>query len=1272
MSWQEGGGRGCVYPHGNCRRNLTARSPARRYSKYKHSPVITAVSLLHLLPLLLMWMPPVCAEASTVTVNVLSMMHNPAYTEGEINAINAGFDASLSAHSRKTGSNATISVIRHPSPNATVEEIFQHGMKQSEGKLLVVFGPLGSDRVANVRDKLKEHDLVALAPVAHSSEVRGWNPHLYFISVEPNAELLALIRYAVVYLRVPRIGMMHVKSSTASMGPYEFTVQILEMMGRELCGMFVVKDSENQNISEDDLNVRWRQFVATRPQAILLFSSLGNTAKWFIKKVAQDNRTANAYLLSTSLQQNFLIKMWREALALANRTFTPGQLITTGTVPLASDIRFSLIQHFQHDMDIYLRTNNDWKGFAKPDHYLEDDGLGEMMVYGWLAGEVLFEALNNAPQLTNRKSFRESLYKQRRYVIDDLVVGDFGGECNEAVALQGAMCECNQGGSMVYMKSIMDGFRPAPLWEGHLTWGVSECSSANVHVGAPLSGLFLLLADNEIALRASRKWFLGAEVHGKEAENIDNRIFFHPLTVSSENVTQSLEQVQDNRDVSAVFGIMPGGLLDRKDLVFISPMTLRPRMKLFRRNVIHLLPVLAQQLYVLAVYLSNTSSRGVNALIRSEQAGEISSLLYKSLDTFGVPLDSSKTLGDGDPISSYLSGDGDVFTIGLTLTDVAAVARHLQAHRRARVFIPFNDLAMYYDEFVAAFNASKESIASSERLLFATSFPHWAEKDTKSDVVASFHRIVNESHWDPLTFLGFVTTRLLQVILPNMKKVNAELLADRIYTESNIKVDDMRFGPFNDVECVSGTSVSANECASNFGATNISVWSMARVLNSSVPILQRGMTPSMGFSIAGGSRLTGSQIAGIGIGCIAGLIPFIALGVLLRITLRNARDNNLAPKEPTDPVTLIFTDIESSTALWAAHPELMPDAVATHHYLIRSLIARYKCYEVKTVGDSFMIASKSPFAAVQLAQELQLCFLQHDWGTNAVDDSYQQFEQQRAEEDEKYTPPTARLDLKVYSRLWNGLRVRVGIHTGLCDIRHDEVTKGYDYYGRTPNMAARTESVANGGQVLITGSTYLSLSAEEREQIDVTALGGVPLRGVPDPVEMYQLNAVPGRNFAALRLEREIEDEEDVGTGSSASESSFNECGLTATAQQVAGCIDALIGAFPVIQRQKMLATFCERWHVKKPPGVDAWNEASCRCVTRRIAAKVGRVMDFGTRSSSSSVTSLERGGSLFSPGGATVATVASSSNFSYVEGRRCTLHLIDLESVESASQYPS
>ncbi|RNE99337.1 receptor-type adenylate cyclase [Trypanosoma rangeli] len=199
---------------------------------------------------------------------------------------------------------------------------------------------------------------------------------------------------------------------------------------------------------------------------------------------------------------------------------------------------------------------------------------------------------------------------------------------------------------------------------------------------------------------------------------------------------------------------------------------------------------------------------------------------------------------------------------------------------------------------------------------------------------------------------------------------------------------------------------------------------------------------------------------------IAQLIGIIVAVVLL-CCCRDPRDNATAPKEPTDPVTLVFTDVESSTALWVACPEAMSDAVATHHQLIRELIAKYRCYEVKTIGDSFMIACKSAFAAVQLVRELQRVFLRHAWGTSVLDDAYRKFEESRAEEGaeaEGHVPPTARLDAAVYRQHWNGLRVRVGVHTGLCDIRRDEVTERYDYYGGAVNMAARTESMGGGGQ----------------------------------------------------------------------------------------------------------------------------------------------------------------------------------------------------------------
>ncbi|CAD2216202.1 Adenylate and Guanylate cyclase catalytic domain/Domain of unknown function (DUF1935), putative [Angomonas deanei] len=216
----------------------------------------------------------------------------------------------------------------------------------------------------------------------------------------------------------------------------------------------------------------------------------------------------------------------------------------------------------------------------------------------------------------------------------------------------------------------------------------------------------------------------------------------------------------------------------------------------------------------------------------------------------------------------------------------------------------------------------------------------------------------------------------------------------------------------------------------------------------------------------------------------------------------NARDNRNAPKDPNTPVTLMFTDIESSTALWASVPREMSAAVSTHHRIIRKLIVKYKCYEVKTIGDSFMIACSDAFSALKLAEELQHTFQSTDWGTDAIDETYMQLKRGGGD--------------RGASTAWNGLRVRVGVHTGLCECNFDDVVKGYDYYGTVVNTAARVESLGCGGQVLCTYATRDALKEEEMAQLHFTPLGPQYLRGVTDAVEMYQLDTVDGRQFPEL------------------------------------------------------------------------------------------------------------------------------------------------------------
>ncbi|RNE94995.1 adenylate cyclase, partial [Trypanosoma conorhini] len=550
-------------------------------------------------------------------------------------------------------------------------------------------------------------------------------------------------------------------------------------------------------------------------------------------------------------------------------------------------------------------------------------------------------------------------------------------------------------------------------------------------------------------------------------------------------------------------------MLDVEGVFFLDPLQLEPRLNRFRRHVIYQLPTLEQQFFVLAEYLRDAGVRAAHAVIRGEEAAAVAEVLRRSLVTFGGSLRSATLLAGGDALAGHLPEAGDVFVAGLAAGDVAAVARHVASHEDVRVFVPFSEFALLHADFVAAFGGGA---AGAGRVVFATSLPHWDDANSTSGTAQEFLAAVpNATQRTPLSLVGFVTTQALRTVISRMGRMSAARLADFFYKNVAGAVKDMLYGPFVNGTACAAAAVGGAGCGKNYGATFISVWSLARALDPAVPVLFPAVTPTMEYAEPATRGLTEPELIGIIVGSVVGGLLLVAVAALLLHFCRGSRDNANAPKEPTDPVTLVFTDIESSTALWAACPELMPDAVATHHRLIRALIAKYHCYEVKTVGDSFVIACKSVFAAVQLVRELQQVLLQQDWGTGALDEAYHKFEEDRAEEDaEGYVPPTARLDAAVYRQHWNGLRVRVGVHTGLCDIRRDEVTKGYDYYGDTANVAARTEGVGNGGQVLLTRAAYLALSTAERERVEVTALGAgcrsqwsctswTPSPGAPSP-----------------------------------------------------------------------------------------------------------------------------------------------------------------------------
>eukprot|EP00760_Papus_ankaliazontas_P026253 PhM_4_TR3018/c4_g3_i25/m.89632 len=221
------------------------------------------------------------------------------------------------------------------------------------------------------------------------------------------------------------------------------------------------------------------------------------------------------------------------------------------------------------------------------------------------------------------------------------------------------------------------------------------------------------------------------------------------------------------------------------------------------------------------------------------------------------------------------------------------------------------------------------------------------------------------------------------------------------------------------------------------------------------------------------------------------IVPLV-LGGLGVVTMRARRVNRYAPRKP--PLALMFTDIETSTELWQKYGDTMQVALDMHHEIIRKQIADYHGYEVKTVGDAFMIACCSPLDAALLATAIQQALQEATWPEKMS------FIEGKGE------GPRDR---------WNGVRVRIGVHYGhSVTPQFDAIHQRYDYYGHDVNVSARVEGETLGGQILISDDMADALSKEPDFPVlfpdgYVLCRENVELKGVDGVKTLYMLHT-PG------------------------------------------------------------------------------------------------------------------------------------------------------------------
>lgn len=225
-------------------------------------------------------------------------------------------------------------------------------------------------------------------------------------------------------------------------------------------------------------------------------------------------------------------------------------------------------------------------------------------------------------------------------------------------------------------------------------------------------------------------------------------------------------------------------------------------------------------------------------------------------------------------------------------------------------------------------------------------------------------------------------------------------------------------------------------------------------------------------------------------------------------------------------VTLLFTDIEGSTVRWEYEPDAMAEALRRHDALLREAIHDADGQVFKTGGDSFRATFASARDALRAAIQAQRSLAAERWSA--------------------------------YSEGLAPLRVRMAIHTG------ETLQQDGDHFGAAVNRVARLESVARGGQILLTSATERLLRGQLPEGARLRDLGEHRLRDLRLSEHVFQV-ITPGMADAPSTLR-------DAGPASSAPARDATVIGLGAITPQRLRAALAVIRAGRPVEDEALLS----------------------------------------------------------------------------------------------------
>ena len=168
---------------------------------------------------------------------------------------------------------------------------------------------------------------------------------------------------------------------------------------------------------------------------------------------------------------------------------------------------------------------------------------------------------------------------------------------------------------------------------------------------------------------------------------------------------------------------------------------------------------------------------------------------------------------------------------------------------------------------------------------------------------------------------------------------------------------------------------------------------------------------------------------------------------------------------PTGNVTFLLADIEGSTELLGRLGERYAGLLADIRRLVRAEVRRAGGREVDARGDEvFAVFERAP-AAVEAAVAIQRAMRDRAWPDG------------------------------------HDVRLRIGLHRGRPALTET------GYVGLAVHSAARIGFAAHGGQIVLSAAVHAALHGELPEVVSLDGLGAWRFRGLPEPIELFQVRA---------------------------------------------------------------------------------------------------------------------------------------------------------------------